>query len=151
MGHVDKPKLVGLNHAALEVGNIEEALAFYGAIFDFELRGRGPGRAFIDMGDQFLALLETSHVHDEDVEVRHFGLVVDDRAHTRDLAVAAGAMLLPDAPHDFLDPWSNRIQVVAYRDVQFTKDDAVLSGMGLSLEKGDEVLAQLSDKGMAGS
>jgi catechol 2,3-dioxygenase-like lactoylglutathione lyase family enzyme len=151
MGNFGKPKLVGLNHAALEVGDIDEALAFYGAIFDFELRGRGPGRAFLDMGDQFLVLMETTHVHDDDVEVRHFGLVVDDRERLRELALDAGAMLVPDAPYDFLDPWANRIQVVAYRDVQFTKGPAVLGAMGLQLDKSEEARAELADKGMAGA
>src|SRR5258705_528619 len=72
------PRLIGINHVALEVGDIDEALAFYGKIFRFTLRGRGPGRAFIDMGDQFLALSETKDPHQD--RHRHFGLVVDDRA-----------------------------------------------------------------------
>ena len=75
-----KPRLVGLNHIALEVGDVEAALAFYGAIFSFELRGRGEGAAFIDMGDQFIALME-GRSQPPDAK-RHFGLVVDDRART---------------------------------------------------------------------
>ena len=94
-----KPRLVGLNHIALEVGDIDGALVFYGAIFDFELRGRGEGRAFIDMGDQFLALMEgRNQIPDEQ---RHFGLVVDDRSRVRELAQAAGGKLMDGAVSRF--------------------------------------------------
>jgi catechol 2,3-dioxygenase-like lactoylglutathione lyase family enzyme len=130
MNETAKPRLVGVNHVALEVGNVDEALAFYGRIFDFELRGRGPGRAFIDMGDQFLALME-AHGQERDKH-RHFGLVVDDRSRVRELARSAGATMLSGDFLDFLDPWGNRIQVVEYRDLQFTKAPEVLRGMRLS-------------------
>ena len=122
-----KPRLVGLNHIALEVGDIEEALAFYGKVFSFELRGRGKGQAFIDIGDQFIALMETRSSHSD--QHRHFGLVVDDRSKVRELARAAGATLLAGDFLDFLDPWGNRIEVVEYRDIQFTKAPEVLQGM----------------------
>src|SRR3954467_8644182 len=112
------PRLVGVNHVALEVGDIEEALAFYGKIFRFTLRGRGKGQAFIDMGDQFLALMEVKAPHRD--HARHFGLVVDDRAAVRKLAAAAGATMLAGPFLDFLDPWGNRIEVVQYADIQFT-------------------------------
>ena len=133
MNENTKPRLVGINHIALEVGNIDEALSFYGRIFNFELRGRGQRSAFIDMGDQFIALSEgrTQGADDE----RHFGLVVDDRSRVRELAKAAGAKILEGGFLDFLDPWGNRIQVVEYRDLQFTKTPAVLKFMGLSLAK----------------
>ena len=109
-----KPRLVGINHIALEVGNIDEALAFYGRIFTFELRGRGQRSAFIDMGDQFIALSEgRTQSADDD---RHFGLVVDDRSQVRELAKAAGAKILEGGFLDFLDPWGNRIQVVDLHD-----------------------------------
>src|SRR4051795_3984749 len=107
-----KPRLVGINHVALEVGDVEEALAFYGRIFEFTLRGKGEGQAFIDMGDQFIALLEMPTPH-KDAE-RHFGLVVDDRSAVRERAARAGATLLDGPFLDFLDPWGNRVQVVAY-------------------------------------
>src|SRR5206468_1091800 len=117
MADVTKPRLVGLNHVALEVVDIEAALAFYRQIFSFELRGRGKGQAFIDMGDQFIALMETKSSHTD--RHRHFGLVVDDRSRVRELAQAAGATLVAGDFLDFLDPWGNRIEVVEYRDVQF--------------------------------
>ncbi len=142
-----KPKLVGINHIALEVGDIDEALAFYGRIFDFSLRGRGKGQAFIDMGDQFIALMETATPHRD--AHRHFGLVVDDRAAVRRLAEAAGARLLPGPFLDFLDPWGNRIEVVDYVNVQFTKAPHILRGMGLALQKSTKARQELSDKGMA--
>ena len=109
MDEKPKPHMVGINHVALEVGNIEEALAFYSRIFDFKLRGRSRGAAFIDIGDQFIALMEgRSQSSDDD---RHFGLVVDDRSRVRELAIAAGATMLEGARLDFLDPWGNRVQV----------------------------------------
>lgn len=146
MGGKTKPHIVGMNHIALEVSDIEEALAFYARIFTFKLRGRSQGAAFIDMGDQFIALMEGRLQGPDDH--RHFGLVVDDRSHVRELAEAAGATMLGDARLDFLDPWGNRIQVVEYRDLQFTKTPAVLKAMGLELDKSEEAKAELRKKGM---
>jgi catechol-2,3-dioxygenase len=147
MNEPAKPRLVGVNHVALEVGYVDEALAFYGKIFDFELRGRGPGRAFVDMGDQFLAFME-GHGQERDKH-RHFGLVVDDRSRVRELAKAAGATMLNGDFLDFLDPWGNRIQVVEYRDLQFTKAPEVLRGMRLShLEKSGKAKQELAAKGL---
>jgi catechol 2,3-dioxygenase-like lactoylglutathione lyase family enzyme len=142
-----RPRLVGINHVALEVGDIERALAFYGRIFSFELRGRGDKSAFLDMGDQFLALME-GRSQGPDV-TRHFGLVVDDRSRVRDLAQAAGAEMLDGPFLDFLDPWGNRIEVVEYRNLQFTKADAVLRGMGLDLDKSEKAREELRAKGIA--
>jgi catechol 2,3-dioxygenase-like lactoylglutathione lyase family enzyme len=139
--------LVGINHIALEVGDLDEALAFWESIFGpLELRGRGGGMAFIDMGDQFIALARVG-TQPRDVE-RHFGLVVDDkeavRARLRELGVPVTGRGL-----DFHDPWGNLIQVVDYRDIQFTKTDEVLQGMGLEgLEKSDRALRELRDKGI---
>lgn len=147
-----KPHLVGVNHIALEVGDIEEALDFYGRIFEFELRGSdfGPGReggvAFIDMGGQFIALMQGRTQKPDDH--RHFGLVVDDRSRVRELAEAAGARMLEGPTLDFLDPWGNRIQVVEYRNVQFSKTDAVLKSMGLELQKTEEAREALYRKGV---
>jgi predicted enzyme related to lactoylglutathione lyase len=144
---VRRARLVGLNHIALEVGDIDEALAFYGRIFDISLRGRGPGMAFIDMGDQFIAMMQgpvrAAPGH------RHFGLVVDDRAGVKALAEAAGATMVDGPFLDFLDPWGNRVEVVDYADIQFTKADHVLRGMGLDLKKRETALRELADKGMA--
>jgi predicted enzyme related to lactoylglutathione lyase len=142
-----KPKMVGMNHVAIEVGDIEEALAFYGRIFDFTLRGKGKQNAFIDMGDQFINLTQVSSKHRD--SPRHFGLVVDDRSAVRELVVAAGGELLDGPFLDFLDPWGNRVEVVAYSDIQFTKAPHVMRGMGLVLDKTEKALRELADKGMA--
>jgi catechol 2,3-dioxygenase-like lactoylglutathione lyase family enzyme len=141
------PRLVGINHVALEVGDIEEALAFYGRIFRFTLRGRGEGQAFIDLGDQFLALSEVKTPHQD--RARHFGLVVDDRTQVRELAQAAGAHMVDGPFLDFLDPWGNRIEIVAYSDIQFSKAPPVLRGMHFDGEKSDKARKELADKGMA--
>jgi predicted enzyme related to lactoylglutathione lyase len=143
-----RPRLLGVNHVALEVGNVDEALAFYGSIFDLTLRGRGGRMAFVDMGDQFIALGE-GRTQPAD-EHRHFGLVVDDKEATRRALAEAGVEILPGRGLDFRDPWGNRIQVVDYRDVQFTKTDGVLRGMGVEgLEKSERALAELREKGLA--
>jgi catechol 2,3-dioxygenase-like lactoylglutathione lyase family enzyme len=141
-----RPRLIGMNHVALEVGDIDEALAFYGRIFEFSLRGRGERQAFIDMGDQFIALIRVQGGH-EDRE-RHFGLVVDDRSTVRELARQAGARLLDGRFLDFLDPWGNRIQVVEYADLQFTKAPEVLAAMGVRLEKSETARRELAQRGM---
>ena len=141
------PRLIGINHVALEVGDIDEALAFYGKIFRFTLRGRDKGQAFIDMGDQFLALMETREPHAD--RHRHFGLVVDDRARVRELAKAAGATMVDGPFLDFLDPWGNRIEVIAYADIQFSKAPHVLRGMAFDGDKSEGAKKELADKGMA--
>ena len=143
----DRPRLVGINHVALEVGDVEAAAAFYGAIF--ELRGveREPGMAFIDMGDQFLALSEGRDGSPD--QERHFGLVVDDKPAVRAALESHGAEILPSPRLDFLDPWGNRIQVVDYRDIQFTKAPPVLRGMGMEhLRKRVAALRQLQANGL---
>ncbi len=143
----DKPRLVGINHVALEVGDIDAALEFYGRIFDFTLRGRGEHQAFIDMGDQFLALMQTTAPHAD--AMRHFGVVVNDRARVRELAAAAGARMVDGPFLDFLDPWGNRIEVIQYDAVQFTKAPHVLRGMDLDLGKSEKARQELAAKGMA--
>jgi catechol-2,3-dioxygenase len=141
------PKLVGINHIALEVGNVDEALEWYGRIFDVELRGRLPGMAFIDMGDQFIALSE-GRTQPADRH-RHFGLVVDDKEGTRTALEAAGVEISPGSGLDFHDPWGNHVQVVSYEDVQFTKTPEVLHGMKLDLAKSEQALEELRAKGLA--
>ena len=138
-------RAVGMNHVALEVGSLDEALAFYGRLFDLELRGRIPGMAFVDMGDQFLALAE-GRTQEPDAQ-RHFGLVVDDRAAVLAAAREAGVAIF--GGNSFRDPWGNHIQVVAYEDVQFTKAPEILRGMGLELEKSESAKRELNDKGLA--
>jgi catechol 2,3-dioxygenase-like lactoylglutathione lyase family enzyme len=141
------PRLVGINHVALEVGSIDDALDFYGRIFDLELRGRGGRMAFIDIGDQFIALAE-GRTQPPDRH-RHFGLVVDDLAATRRALEEAGVEPLPGRGLDFLDPWGNHVQLVDYREVQFTKTPEILRGMGLAeLPKTEQALTELREKGL---
>jgi catechol 2,3-dioxygenase-like lactoylglutathione lyase family enzyme len=139
-------KLVGINHIALEVGDIDEALEWYGKFFEFELRGRGRSMAFIDMGDQFIALARDTTPHSD--RARHFGLVVDDKEAVRRALVDAGVSVSRPPSLDFRDPWGNNVQVVDYRDIQFTKTPDVLRAMGLELEKSERALAELRDKGL---
>jgi predicted enzyme related to lactoylglutathione lyase len=143
-----KARAIGMNHVALEVGDIDAALEFYGNLFEFSLRGRSKGMAFIDLGDQFIALSAKRHqAPDRD---RHLGLVVDDKQAVRARLKELHVELLPGGGVEFLDPWGNRIQIVEYRNIQFTKAPAVLEGMGLShLEKTPEAIRELADKGMA--
>jgi len=144
------PRLVGINHVALEVESVDDALEFYGRIFDLELRGRAGRMAFIDMGDQFIALSE-GRTRPPD-HARHFGLLVDDRGATRQALIDAGVELQPGRGLDFLDPWGNHVQIVDYRDVQFTKAPEIARGMGLDdLEKSDQALAELREKGFSGA
>jgi predicted enzyme related to lactoylglutathione lyase len=141
-----KARLVGMNHVALEVDDLDAALDFYGRVFDLTLRGRGRRMAFIDAGDQFIALAE-GRTQPPDRH-RHVGIVVDDRERAVQAAVQAGATRLEG--HDLLDPWGNYLQLVEYRDVQFTKAPGVLRGMGLEgLEKSEAARAELRDKGLA--
>ena len=141
-----KPRLVGLNHIALEVGDIDQALDFYGKIFHFTLRGRRSGNAFIELGDQFINLMENPTPHED--QRRHFGLVVDDRSSVRERVEAAGGRLLPGPFLDFLDPWGNRVEVVEYGNIQFTKAPHVLHAMNFELDKTETALRELADKGM---
>jgi catechol 2,3-dioxygenase-like lactoylglutathione lyase family enzyme len=134
-------RLVGINHVALDVGDLEEALAFYGRLFDFDLRGRVPGMAFIDIGDQFLALAESGAPAGEG----HFGLVVDDREAVRHRLEELEADIVPTRGLRFRDPWGNQVEVVQYSDVQFTK----APGMGADdLEKSQAALEELREKGL---
>jgi lactoylglutathione lyase len=144
---VDRARLVGFNHVALDVGSVEEALEFYGRIFEFELRGRGSGMAFIDAGDQFFAISEGGD--GEARGHRHVGLVVDDKRAVRRALREADVELLPGRGVEFLDPWGNHWQVVQYSEVQFTKAPEVLAGMGLGhLRKTEDALGQLRRKGL---
>ena len=143
-----KARAVGFNHVALEVGDIDAALAFYGRLFDFELRSKSTTAAFIDLGDQFIALQKGRTQPADDG--RHFGLVVDDKEAVREALADAGVKVLPGPFLDFLDPWGNRIEIVGYANIQFTKAPNVLRGMGLShLAKNQTAIKELTDKGMA--
>jgi lactoylglutathione lyase len=144
----DRARLVGVNHVALEVGDLGGALEWYGRIFDIELRGRVPGMAFIDMGDQFIALAEGREQPADGG--RHFGLVVDDLEGARKALEAAGAEILPGRGLDFQDPWGNHVQVVEYSRIQFSKTPEVLEGMDMgALEKSPAAKRELRDKGLA--
>jgi catechol 2,3-dioxygenase-like lactoylglutathione lyase family enzyme len=144
---VSKPRLVGINHVALEVDDIDRALEFYGRLFDVELRSRSANAAFIDIGDQFVALMKgRTQARDG---ARHFGLVVDDREAVRRALEAAGVEIFPGRRLDFIDPFGNRVEIVQYDQIQFGKRDEVLRGMGLVHEKTDAALAELGKKGLA--
>ncbi len=141
-------RLVGINHVALEVADLDEALAWYGEFFELELRGRiGSQMAFVDLGDQFIALAR-GRTQPADAE-RHFGLVVDDKAAVRAALENAGVAVTRAPNCSFRDPWGNHLQVVDYREVQFTKAPEILRGMGLELEKTEQALAELRAKGLS--
>ena len=143
-----RPRLIGLNHLALEVGNIDEALAFYNRLFKFELRGKSDSMAFIDLGDQFIALQKGRKQPPDDG--RHFGLVVDDKEAARRALEAAGVPVLDGPFLDFRDPWGNPVEIVGYDNIQFSKAPNVLRGMGLTrLVKNEKAKKELTDKGMA--
>lgn len=148
MSAARKARAIGFNHVALEVGDIEEALAFYGRLFDFKLRGKDATSAFVDLGDQFLAL-QKGRTQAPDGG-RHFGLVVDDKDAVRKALADAGITPLPGPFLDFLDPWGNRIEIIGYENIQFTKAANVLRGMGLAhLSKNENAIKELAEKGMA--
>ena len=142
-------RLVGINHVALEVGDVDEALAWYGALFAFELRGRvGDRMAFVDLGDQFLAFSAGREQPADDE--RHVGLVVDDKQAVRAALDTAGVPVLPGRGVDFRDPWGNRVEVVQYDEIQFSKTAGVLRGMDLDrLGKTDAARRELAEKGLA--
>ena len=148
MSAATKARAVGFNHVAIEVGDIDAALAFYGRLFEFKLRSKSDSMAFIDLGDQFLAL-QKGRTQSAD-NGRHFGLVVDNKEAARKALVEAGIETLPGPFLDFLDPWGNRVEIVGYGNIQFTKAPNVLRGMGLAhLPKSEMAIKELADKGMA--
>jgi lactoylglutathione lyase len=145
-----RARLIGVNHVALEVGDLEAALDLYGRLFAFELRGRVPGAAFIDMGDQFLALMQgrTQPPDDE----RHFGLVVDDVAAMRAAVEREGLEIIDPAARglDFRDPWGNHFQVVAYEAIQFERSSGVKRKLGIEdLEKSAAALREIEERGLS--
>ncbi len=143
-----KARALGFNHVALEVGDIEEALAFYGELLNFELRSKSDTMAFIDLGDQFINFSKGRRQAPDDE--RHLGLVVDDKEAVRRRLDELGIETLPGPFLDFLDPWGNRIEIVGYRNIQFTKAPHVLRGMGVGdLEKSQQAIDELAEKGMA--
>ena len=148
MSKSNKARALGFNHIALEVGDVDEALTFYARIVDFTLRGKSKDMAFIDLGDQFLALQKGQS--EPSGSGRHFGLVVDDKEAVRRALGEAGVEILPGPFLDFCDPWGNRIEIVGYECIQFSKAPNVLRGMGLAhLSKSPKAIKELADKGMA--
>ena len=140
--------MIGFNHVAVEVADLDEALEFYGRLFEVELRGRSPGMAFVDAGDQFIALSEGRTQTPDDH--RHIGMVVDDKRAVRRALKEMEVEILPGRGLDFLDPWGNRWQVVEYSEIQFSKAPHVLRGMGLGhLRKTESALEELRRKGLA--
>ena len=143
-----KARAIGFNHVALEVGDINEALEFYARFIDFDLRSKSENMVFIELGDQFLAL-QTGRRQPQD-DGRHFGLVVSDEEVVRSSLKEHGIEIMPGRFLDFLDPWGNRIEIVGYTEIQFTKAPHVLRGMGLeNLQKNDAAIQELKDKGMS--
>ena len=150
MAEGKKPRLVGINHVAIEVSDIDAALEWYGRIFDFTLRGKGERNAFIDMGDQFVNITLVKDYAVPNEEKRHIGFVVDDRSRIVELAKAAGARFVDGPFLDFLDPWGNRLEIIEYSNIQFTKAPNVLRAMGMAhLGKTPSAIQELADKGMA--
>lgn len=148
MSESKKARAMGFNHVALEVGDIDEALEFYAKFVEFELRGKSDEMAFIDLGDQFLAIQKGRRQAQDDG--RHFGLVVSDQEMVRKSLEEHGIEILPGPLLDFLDPWGNRFEIVGYDDIQFTKAAHVLRGMGLeNMQKTDSAIEELKEKGMA--
>ena len=143
-----KARAVGINHIALEVGDIDEALDFYGSFLEFDIQSRSANAAFIYFGDQFINFFKGRRQGPDDN--RHFGIAVDDKALVRRTLAEMGVELLDGRFLDFLDPWGNRVEITTYTNIQFTKADHVLRGMGLGhLEKTDRAIEELRQKGMA--
>ncbi len=145
-----KAKAVGINHIALEVGNISEALEFYGSLFEFEIESQSDTAAFIYFGDQFINLM-TPRTQQPD-SGRHFGIAVDDKQAVRTRLMELNVAILdPESRFlDFLDPWGNRVEITTYQNIQFSKADHVLKGMGLEhIKKTDNAIKELRKKGMA--
>jgi len=143
-----KAHAVGINHVALEVGDIDEALEFYGRFLNFEIEEKNETSAFIYFGDQFIGFMKSDRKESDNI--RHFGIAVDDKQLARELLEFMGVEFLDSRFLDFLDPWENRVEITTYTNIQFTKSEHVLRGMGLDhLEKTETALAELKDKGMA--
>ena len=148
MSSANKARAIGINHVALEVGDIDAALEFYAALFDFELRSRSETMAFIELGDQFINFSKGRRQAPDDE--RHFGFIVDNRQLVLDQLERMGIELIPGPFKDFHDPWGNRIEIIDYEGIQFTKAPNVLNGMGLGhLKKTQEAIDELTEKGMA--
>lgn len=142
-------RAIGINHVALEVGDIDEALDWYGRFLDFELRGKRATMAWIDLGDQFLALSSGRRQGADDG--RHFGLVVTDKEEVRRALADAGVEVAASGGLRFADPWGNLVEVVDYRDVQFSKTPEILGALvPEGIEKSEAAREELARKGLGG-
>ena len=142
-----KATAIGINHVALEVGNIAEALAFYGSFLNFTITSQSENAAFIYFGDQFINFAK-GRTQTPD-EKRHFGIAVDDKELVRNTLTEMDVTLLGGQFLDFLDPWGNRIEITTYTNIMFSKTTAILRGMDMDhLQKTDQALAQLSKHGL---
>ena len=145
---ISRAKAVGINHVALEVGDIDQALAFYGSFLDFIIQSRSNAAAFIYFGDQFINFSK-GRTQSPD-ENRHFGIAVDDKELARRLLTELGVEFLNGRFMDFLDPWGNRVEITTYTNIQFSKAEHVLKGMGLEhLQKSESAITELHKKGLA--
>jgi catechol 2,3-dioxygenase-like lactoylglutathione lyase family enzyme len=145
---MEKARAIGINHVALEVGDIGDALDFYGSFLDFTVEERTDDMAIVYFGDQFINLIRNRDRRPD--ALRHFGIAVDDKPLVRSTLESMGVELLDSRFLDFLDPWGNRVEITTYSNIQYTKADHVLRGMGLShLQKSEQALAELRAKGMA--
>ncbi|MEX0735109.1 MAG: VOC family protein [Steroidobacteraceae bacterium] len=146
--HSQKARAVGINHVAIEVGDIQSALEFYGRLLDFEVEEQTEDMAIVYFGDQFINFIRNADRKPD--QMRHFGIAVDDKPLARRTLEAMGVKLLDSRFLDFVDPWGNRVEITTYTNIQYTKADHVLQGMGLGhLKKSDEALAELRAKGMS--
>ena len=142
-----KATAIGINHIALEVGNIAEALAFYGSFLNFTITSQTEDAAFIYFGDQFINFAK-GRTQTPD-EKRHFGIAVDDKELVRNTLTEMDVTLLGGQFLDFLDPWGNRIEITTYTNIMFSKSTAILRGIGMDhLQKTDEALAELDKQGL---
>ena len=147
MNDHNKANAIGINHIALEVGDIDDALAFYGSFLNFEISSQSDNAAFIYFGDQFINFSKGRRRGPDDA--RHFGIAVDDKDLVRRTLKDMGVKLISEKFLDFLDPWGNRVEITTYAKIQFTKADHVLKGMGLThVTKTDDALQELAKKNM---
>ncbi len=145
-----RARAVGINHVAIEVGDIGKALEFYGKLLEFTVEEQTPEMAIVYFGDQFINFIRNFDRKPD--AMRHFGIAVDDKPLARRTLAAMSVQLIDSRFLDFLDPWGNRVEITTYANIQYTKADHVLRGMGLGhLKKTDEALAELRAKGMAPS
>ncbi|MFZ1992984.1 MAG: VOC family protein [Solirubrobacteraceae bacterium] len=142
-------RAIGINHVAFEVRDLDEALEWWARWFSFELRGRRRTMAWIDLGDQFVALSEVPSGAGSGDRARHVGLVVDDKEALRAELRDAGEAVDASGSLRLSDPSGNVLEIVDYRDIQFSKTDAVLGALGLAnLEKSPSAHREMRDKGL---